>query len=54
MTRRIAYTDDRTLPLALSGEAEAVLSGDKDLLALNTFRGVSIITPVAFGHTRAR
>lgn len=36
--------DDKFLELALSGEADLVLTGDRDLLALNPFRGVEIMT----------
>lgn len=36
--------DDKILNLALSGRAEYIISGDQDLLVLNPFRGVQIIT----------
>ncbi|MFM8296370.1 MAG: putative toxin-antitoxin system toxin component, PIN family [Microcystaceae cyanobacterium] len=35
--------DDKILNLALSGRAEYIVSGDQDLLVLNSFRGVQII-----------
>ncbi|MFM7189527.1 MAG: putative toxin-antitoxin system toxin component, PIN family [Microcystaceae cyanobacterium] len=35
--------DDKILNLALSGRAEYIVSGDRDLLVLNSFRGVQII-----------
>ena len=35
--------DDKILNLALSGRAEYIVSGDRDLLVLNPFRGVQII-----------
>lgn len=44
--------DDKFLELAINGRADAIISGDDDLLVLDTFRGVPIITPAAFGHAR--
>ena len=40
--------DDKFLELVLSGNADFLVTGDKDLLALNPFRGVEIITPREF------
>lgn len=40
--------DDRFLHLALNGEAEAIISGDGDLLALHPFHGVAIVNPADF------
>ena len=40
--------DDKLLELAVSGKAEFLVTGDKDLLVLNPFRGVEIITPREF------
>jgi len=37
--------DDKFLELAASGQASYLISGDEDLLALNPFRGIAIITP---------
>ncbi|MGH8200487.1 MAG: putative toxin-antitoxin system toxin component, PIN family [Steroidobacteraceae bacterium] len=37
--------DDKFLEVAINGEADLVVTGDKDLLALHPFRGVEIITP---------
>lgn len=37
--------DDKFLEVALNGEADAIVTGDKDLLALHPFRDVDIITP---------
>jgi hypothetical protein len=31
-----------------------IVSGDDDLLALDTFRGIPIITPAAFGRAQIR
>ncbi|MFM1843741.1 MAG: hypothetical protein RLZZ490_2484 [Cyanobacteriota bacterium] len=36
--------DDKFLELAINGNAELIVSGDQDLLVLNPFRGISIIT----------
>jgi putative PIN family toxin of toxin-antitoxin system len=41
-------TDDKFLELAVSGNADLILSGDKDLLTLHPFRGIPIVTPAAF------
>jgi uncharacterized protein len=40
--------DDKILELALNGRAEYIVSGDKDLLVLNPFRGVKIVTVEEF------
>ena len=40
--------DDKFLELAVSGKASHVISGDDDLLALNPFRDISILTPTQF------
>lgn len=40
--------DDKFLEAAVNGRAEVVVSGDKDLLALNPFRGILILTPAAY------
>jgi len=37
----------------VNGQADVIVSGDVDLLVLDTFRGIPIITPQAFGHARA-
>jgi uncharacterized protein len=36
--------DDKILELALNGDAQYIISGDKDLLVLQPFRGVLVIT----------
>jgi len=41
-------TDDKFLELAAIGRADLIVSGDGDLLALNPFRNIAIITPAAF------
>jgi putative PIN family toxin of toxin-antitoxin system len=40
--------DNKFLELALSGNATHIVTGDKDLLVLNLFRGVLILTPQIF------
>ena len=40
--------DDRFLELAVDGNATCIVSGDSDLLVLNPFRGVRILTPQEF------
>ena len=46
--------DDKFLELAVNGHADVLVTGDGDLLALNPFRGIPIITPADFaqGDTR--
>jgi putative PIN family toxin of toxin-antitoxin system len=41
-------SDDKLLEVASCGKADAVVSGDQDLLALNPFEGVEIVEPAAF------
>ncbi len=41
-------TDDRFLELAINGHADLILTGDKDLLVPNPFRGIPIVAPVTF------
>ena len=40
--------DDMFLELAVSGNANIIISGDKDLLDLNPFQGIQIISPKEF------
>jgi uncharacterized protein len=40
--------DDKILELALNGQAQYIVSGDKDLLVLNPFRAVKIVTAEEF------
>jgi predicted nucleic acid-binding protein len=42
--------DDKFLELAVNGRAEVIVSGDADLLVLDRFHGIPIITPAAFSH----
>lgn len=46
-----ACRDADDLPIlgtALAGQADCLVSGDKDLLTLHSFRGIPILTPRAF------
>ncbi|HEV2301274.1 MAG TPA: putative toxin-antitoxin system toxin component, PIN family [Stellaceae bacterium] len=40
--------DDKFLELAVNGHADLIISGDADLLALDPFREIPILTPAAF------
>ena len=40
--------DNKFLELAVSGKADCIVSGDADLLVLNPFRGIPILTPREF------
>jgi putative PIN family toxin of toxin-antitoxin system len=40
--------DDKFLELAVNGCADLIMTGDKDLLALNPFRNIPIITSARF------
>jgi putative PIN family toxin of toxin-antitoxin system len=40
--------DDKFLDVALSGDADCLVSGDLDLLSMNPYRSIPIITPVEF------
>lgn len=40
--------DDKLLELAVGGNADFLITGDKDLLVLNPFRAIKIITPREF------
>ena len=40
--------DDKFLEVAVAGNANAIVSGDEDLLVFNPFDGISIITPRVF------
>ncbi|MGA2046727.1 MAG: putative toxin-antitoxin system toxin component, PIN family [Terracidiphilus sp.] len=37
--------DDKFLEVAVHGRADAIVTGDSDLLDLNPFRGIAILTP---------
>jgi uncharacterized protein len=40
--------DDKFLEAAVNGRAEVIVTGDKDLLDLNPFRSIAIVTPAAY------
>ena len=40
--------DDKFLEAALAGNADAILSGDDDLLVLNPFENIPVLTPAEF------
>lgn len=40
--------DNKFLELAISGNADFIITGDNDLLVLNPFRTIQIITPKSF------
>jgi putative PIN family toxin of toxin-antitoxin system len=40
--------DDKFLDVALAGGAQAIITGDQDLLALHPFLGIQILTPTRF------
>lgn len=40
--------DDKFLALAISGEADCLVTGDDDLLVLDPFEGVAILSPADF------
>jgi putative PIN family toxin of toxin-antitoxin system len=41
-------SDEMFIAAALDGNADVIVSGDKDLLEIESFRGVAIITPRQF------
>jgi putative PIN family toxin of toxin-antitoxin system len=40
--------DDKILEAAVNGRADVIVTGDKDLLDLNPFRGIAIVTPADY------
>lgn len=40
--------DDKFLEAAVNGRADVIVTGDKDLLDLNPFRGIAIVTPATY------
>jgi putative PIN family toxin of toxin-antitoxin system len=58
ITERIAAcrdpTDDKFLELAVNVRADVIVTGDLDLLVLNPFRGIPVITAATFVHAQAR
>lgn len=40
--------DDKFLEVAVNGAANVLVTGDRDLLVLNPFRGIAIVTPAEY------
>ncbi len=40
--------DNQILEVAVNGQAQMIVTGDKDLLGLNPFRGLSILSPADY------
>jgi putative PIN family toxin of toxin-antitoxin system len=40
--------DDKFLEVAVHGRADVIVTGDADLLALNPYRGIAILTPAEY------
>jgi uncharacterized protein len=45
-------TDDKFLELAVNGHADLIISGDADLLVLDPFRDIPIVSPARFIRDR--
>jgi len=41
--------DNKFLDLAICGQVQYIITGDQDLLILNSFSGIYIINPKQFG-----
>ena len=46
--------DDKLLETALMGEADCLITGDRDLLAMSPFHDIPILTPAGFLDIRTR
>lgn len=46
--------DDKLLETALMGEADCLITGDRDLLEMHPFHGIPILTPAVFLELRKR
>jgi putative PIN family toxin of toxin-antitoxin system len=42
------HRDDKFLEVALNGRADLMITGDRDLLALDPFMGIAILSPAAY------
>ena len=42
--------DDEILAIAIAGNADAVVTGDSDLLAIRTYEGIRIVTVAELEH----
>ncbi|MGH6677908.1 MAG: putative toxin-antitoxin system toxin component, PIN family [Bradyrhizobium sp.] len=57
MERRVECrdpTDDKFFDLAVNSRADRIVTGDKDLLVLNPFQGIPIVSPATFVQGAAR
>ncbi|RJR36845.1 MAG: hypothetical protein C4567_13480 [Deltaproteobacteria bacterium] len=43
-----AHEDNKFLVCAIEGQADYIVSGDKDLTDLKSYRGIQIISPAIF------
>jgi putative PIN family toxin of toxin-antitoxin system len=46
--------DDRVLATALAGRADAIVTGDDDLLVLGAYEGIAILSPRRFLERQSR
>lgn len=46
--------DDWVLPTAVSGQVEIIVTGDNDLLTVEAFRGIAILSPRRFTKSLQR
>lgn len=46
-------SDNRILEVAVNGRADVIGSGDRDLLEMNPFRGIPIVTPADYVKGKA-
>ncbi|MDA0781170.1 MAG: putative toxin-antitoxin system toxin component, PIN family [Rickettsiales bacterium] len=44
--------DNKFLEVAVSGDADIIISGDQDLLTLHPYRNINILTPADFLNTK--
>jgi uncharacterized protein len=44
----IDIDDNRVLEAAIAGQADYIVSGDRDLLTLDSYKGIEIVTPATF------
>jgi uncharacterized protein len=46
--------DNQFLEVAVNGEADAIVTGDEDLLVLNPYRGIRIVSPATYAGAEGR
>lgn len=46
--------DDEVLAAAVTGAAEAIVTGDEDLLTLGSHQGIEVVTPGDLGRRRGK